>query len=60
MYNKQLILYTLYMIEESLNLVIKRTSHISSVDDFLLTDGGMVLLDSIGFKRYHCTSLFRY
>lgn len=50
MYNKQLILDTLYMIEESLNLVIKRTSHISSVDDFLLTDGGMVLLDSVCMK----------
>ncbi len=50
MYNKQLVLEVLYLIEESLELITKRTSHISSVNDFLLDDEGMVLLDSVCMK----------
>lgn len=50
MYNKRLILEALYMIEESLELITQRTSHVSSVDDFLLSDSGMVLLDSVCMK----------
>lgn len=50
MYNKRLILEALYMIEESLELITQRTCHVSSVDDFLLSDSGMVLLDSVCMK----------
>lgn len=50
MYNKRLILEALYMIEESLELIIQRTCHVLSVDDFLLSDSGMVLLDSVCMK----------
>lgn len=50
MYNKRLILEALYMIEESLELITPRTCHVSSVDDFLLSDSGMVLLDSVCMK----------
>lgn len=50
MYNKKLTLETLLQIEESLLLITKRTQQILSVDDFYLSDMGMILLDSICMK----------
>lgn len=50
MFDKRLIADTLRLIEESLLLIIKRTQNITTVDDFYLSDSGMMLLDSICMK----------
>lgn len=50
MFDKQLVLHTLRMIEESLLTVTRRTDDVLSVNDFLRTDAGMILLDSTCMK----------
>lgn len=50
MFDKRLIADTLRLIEESLLLITKRTQNITTVDDFYLSDSGMMLLDSICMK----------
>ena len=50
MYDKRLALETLLLVNESLGLIIRRTQHLLSVDDFYLNEDGMVLLDSVCMK----------
>ena len=50
MFDKSLVLGTLQLIEESLQTINRRTSHISTVQDFLLSEEGMILLDSVCMK----------
>lgn len=50
MYDKELVLDIILQMEETLQTVIHRTEQIRSVDDFLRSDSGMILLDSICMK----------
>lgn len=50
MYNKLLTLHTLELISISIEQILKRSSNIHSVDDFLLSESGMTILDSICMK----------
>ena len=50
MFDKRLVLETLQLINESLEMITRRTQHIASVDDFYLSEAGMILLDSICMK----------
>ncbi|PHR73965.1 MAG: antitoxin [Arcobacter sp.] len=50
MQNSELILSTLEDIDFSLNLILKRSQHILSVDDFLKDDSGLEKLDSISMR----------
>lgn len=44
MYDKELVLDIILQMEETLQTVIRRTEQIRSVDDFLRSDSGMILL----------------
>ena len=50
MFNKVLAIDTLTLIKETLLTVMKRTSHIRTVDDFYINEVGMILLDSVCMK----------
>lgn len=50
MFDKRLALETLLLVNESLEMIARRTRHIASVDDFYLSEAGMILLDSICMK----------
>lgn len=50
MYDRELVCDIISTIEDVLILLCRRTEHISSADDFLCSDGGMILLDSICMK----------
>lgn len=50
MYNKLLTIHTLGLISDSLEIISKRCAHIITIDDFLLSDSGMTILDSICMK----------
>lgn len=50
MSEKVLILHTLKKIRESLDIVLERTGNITSVDDFLQSPSGVMLLDSVCMK----------
>lgn len=50
MYDTLIAYHTLELIQESLEKILLRFSGISCSDDFLLSDGGMMKLDSICMK----------
>ena len=50
MCKQELILSVLEQICETLSLIIKRTAFVQSVDDFYLSESGMILLDSVCMK----------
>lgn len=50
MFDKLLTLHCLDLITNSLEEILKRSTKINCADDFLLSDGGMILLDSICMK----------
>ena len=50
MYDKELVLDIISQMEATLQTVIHRTERIRSVDDFLRSDSGMILLDSVCMK----------
>ena len=50
MFDKLIAFHTLELIRDSLELIEKRCSDIYSVDDFLLSDSGMMKLDSVCMK----------
>lgn len=50
MFGKLIAFHTLELIRDSLELIEKRCSDIYSVDDFLLSDSGMMKLDSVCMK----------
>ena len=50
MFDKLIAFHTLELIRDSLELIVKRCSDIYSVDDFLLSDSGMMKLDSVCMK----------
>lgn len=50
MFDKVLAIDTLTLIKETLLTVMKRTSHIRTVDDFYINEAGMILLDSVCMK----------
>lgn len=50
MYNKLVVLHILQLLHDSLIQIIKRSSAIYSPDDFLLSETGVTLLDSICMK----------
>lgn len=50
MFDKLIAFHTLELIRDSLELIEKRCSDIYSVDDFLLSDSGMMRLDSVCMK----------
>jgi hypothetical protein len=50
MFDKVLAIDTLTLIKETLLTVMKRTSHIRTVDDFYINEVGMILLDSVCMK----------
>ena len=50
MFDKLIAFHTLELIRDSLELIEKRCSDIYSVDDLLLSDSGMMKLDSVCMK----------
>ena len=50
MFDKLIAFHTLELFRDTLELIEKRSSDIYSVDDFLLSDSGMMKLDSICMK----------
>ncbi len=50
MYDKELVLDIISQMEATLQTVIHRTERIRSADDFLRSDSGMILLDSVCMK----------
>lgn len=50
MFDKLIAFHTLELIRDSIELIEKRCSDIYSVDDFLLSDSGMMKLDSVCMK----------
>jgi len=50
MYDKELIMVNVQNIEKSLENIIEWTTYIKSVDDFLLTNDGMILLNAVCMK----------
>ena len=47
MFDKGLVINELNLLVETVDVVLERTSGLHSVDDFLLTNSGMILLDSV-------------
>ena len=47
MFDKGLVINELNLLVEAVDVVLERTSGLHSVDDFLLTNSGMILLDSV-------------
>ncbi len=50
MYDKEFVREIIGLIEESLETILKRTIHISCVNDFLKTESNVILLDSVCMK----------
>ena len=50
MFDKGLVVSELNLLVEAVDVVLERTRGIHSVDDFLLTNSGMILLDSVCMK----------
>lgn len=50
MYDRELAKGIVLLIEETLETILKRTSNICSVNDFLSTENGVILLDSVCMK----------
>lgn len=50
MFDKLLTLHALDLIAESLEHILKRSASINCANDFLLSDSGMMILDSICMK----------
>lgn len=50
MFDKLLTLHALDLVADSLEQIEKRSAGINSADEFLLSDGGMIILDSICMK----------
>lgn len=46
-------LHILELIQKSLHEVVKRSDIINTLDDFLLSESGMILLDSYRMSRIH-------
>ena len=47
MYDKELVRETIQLLEKTLEILLKRVSGITSVHDFLDTENGVILLDSV-------------
>jgi uncharacterized protein with HEPN domain len=52
MYDKALLLDSLQRIESSLLKILERTSHVTSVNDFILSPTGMDLLDIVCMRLF--------
>lgn len=50
MFDRKIVVHTLEMINGSLSVITQRVVVIKSVDDFLLSNEGMMLLDSVCMK----------
>lgn len=50
MFDKELVLDIISILEEVLVTIQRRTEHITSPNDFLCSDSGMILLDSVCMK----------
>ena len=50
MYDKELVRETIQLLEKTLEILLKRESGITSVHDFLDTENGVILLDSVCMK----------
>ena len=50
MYDKELVRETIQLLEKTLEILLKRVSGITSVHDFLDTEHGVILLDSVCMK----------
>ena len=50
MYDKELVRETIQLLEKTLEILLKRVSGITSVHDFLHTENGVILLDSVCMK----------
>lgn len=50
MYDKELVKEVVLLIEDTLETILRRTGNVRSVDDFLNTESGIVLLDSVCMK----------
>ena len=50
MCDKELLIDTLEQIKDTLSVVMKRTKSIQTVDDFYMSESGMILLDSVCMK----------
>ncbi|KXT48621.1 hypothetical protein [Bacteroides intestinalis] len=59
MFDKLIAFHTLELIRDSLELIEKRCSDIYSVDDFLLSDSGMMKLDSVCIYKEDIPQLYK-
>ena len=50
MFDTELALDTLSQIKDTLSMIMARTSHIHTVDDFYMNESGMILLDIKGMR----------
>ena len=50
MCDKELLIDTLEQIKDTLSVVMKRTKSIQTVDDFYMSEAGMILLNSVCMK----------
>lgn len=50
MYDKELAKEVILLIEETLETILRRTSNIYTIKDFLGTESGVILLDSVCMK----------
>ena len=50
MFDRKVVFSELDLLVEAVDSVLRRTSHVGSVDDFLLTEAGVILLDSVCMK----------
>ena len=50
MYDKQLVLESLQNIGNSLQEILEWTAHVTTVDDFLLSSNGMMMLNAVCMK----------
>lgn len=50
MYDKELAKEVILLIEETLETILRRTSNIHTIKDFLGTESGVILLDSVCMK----------
>lgn len=59
MFDKLIAFHTLELIRDSPELIEKRCSDIYSVDDFLLSDSGMMKLDSVCIYKEDIPQLYK-
>ena len=52
MYDKSLVLEALENVEQSLNDILEWTANIHSIDDFLTSQSGMILLNAVCMKLF--------